>query len=262
MIAEEEVALFVKEGAVTIDTPLNAEQIEAAAASIEALLPFAPPSPGQEARYRYSATCSYFDASLLDLIQHPFFEEVARRVLRAETVRFLQTAILATYPQPGVEFSYDQHIDLQYTSTDLQATPRRVVCTFFLWLTDVNERRAPLMYCPGSHQLLAEEWQKRPELKGAIPRVIGIALNDLPALDYAAAQPLVASAGQVTVLSTAMLHGGSLNVDSLPRKALVMTYTAAGVRVGLPAAQQEAKDRYDAELRKRLRPERVHLLGD
>ncbi len=262
MIIEEEVAGFVEQGAVTLDTPLDAEQIEAASTTLEALLPLAPPAPGQEARYRYSATCSYFDAALLDLIQHPFFEEVAQRVLRAEAVRFLQTAILATYPQPGVEFSYDQHIDLQYTLSDLQATPRRVVCTFFLWLTDVNARRAPMMYRPGSHQLLARAWEERPELRGEIPRVIGIPLSDLPALDYAAPQPLIARAGQVTVLSTAMVHGGSLNVDVAPRKVLVMTFTAAGISVALPAAQQEAKDRYDAELRKRLRPERVHLVLD
>jgi hypothetical protein len=262
VIAEEEVALFVERGAVTIDTPLDAEQVKAAAASIEALLPLVPAVPGQAARYRYSATCNYFEAALLDLIQDPFFEEVAQRVLSAEAVRFFQTAILATYPQPGAEFSYDQHIDLQYTFSDLQATPRRVVCTFFLWLTDVNERRAPMMYRPGSHQLLAQEWQKRAELKGEIPRVIGIPQSDLPALDYAEPQPLLAKAGQVTVLSTAMVHGASLNVDVVPRKALVMTFTASGVCVDLPTAQQETKDRYDAELRKLLRPERVHLLSD
>jgi hypothetical protein len=254
VIAEEEVALFVERGAVTIDTPLDAEQVKAAAASIEALLPIVPAVPGQTARFRYSATCNYFEAALLDLIQDPFFEKVAQSVLSAEAVRFFQTAILATYPQPGAEFSYDQHIDLQYTLADLQATPRRV-------LTDVNERRAPMMYRPGSHQLLAQEWQKRSELKGEIPRVIGIPQSDLPALDYAEPQPLLAKAGQVTVLSTAMVHGASLNVDVAPRKALVMTFTAAGVRVGLPTAQQETKDRYDAELRKLLRPERVHLLS-
>jgi hypothetical protein len=262
VIVEEEVALFVERGAVTIDTPLDAGQIEAASTALETLLPFAPSAPGQEARYRYSATCNYYDAALLDLIQHPFFEEVAQRVLRAQAVRFFQTAILATYPQHGVEFSYDQHIDLQYTLSDLQATPRRVVCTFFLWLTDVNEQRAPMMYRPASHQLLAREWEIWPELKGEIPRVIGIPLSDLPAFDYAEPQPLLASAGQVTVLSTAMVHGASLNVDVASREVLVMTFTAADVKVALPAAQQEVKDLYAAELRKRLRPERVHLVRD
>jgi len=262
VIAEEEVALFVKEGAVTIDTPLDAEQIGAASLALDDLLPFVPPAPGKEARYRYSATCSYYDVALLDLIQHPFFEEVARRVLRAEAVRFFQTAILATYPQPGAEFSYDQHIDLQYTLSDLEATPRRVVCTFFLWLTDVNEWRAPMMFRPASHRPLAREWEKQSELRGKIPRVIGVPMHELPALDYAEPQPLLARAGQVTVLSTAMVHGGSLNIDVAPRKVFVMTFTAVGVKVALPPAQQEAKDLYDSELRKRLHPQRVHLVRD
>ncbi len=119
-----------------------------------------------------------------------------------------------------------------------------------------------MMYRPASHQLLAREWEIWPELKGEIPRVIGIPLSDLPAFDYAEPQPLLASAGQVTVLSTAMVHGASLNVDVASREVLVMTFTAADVKVALPAAQQEVKDLYAAELRKRLRPERVHLVRD
>ena len=54
-----------------------------------------------------------------------------------------------------------------------------------------------------------------------------------------------------------MVHGASLNVDSAPRMALVMTFTAAG-EVGLPEAQQRTKEAYEAELKHRLRPERVH----
>ena len=28
-----------------------------------------------------------------------------------------------------------------------------MICSYFLWLTDVNERRAPMMVRPGSHRL-------------------------------------------------------------------------------------------------------------
>lgn len=256
MIEESQVNAFAELGAATIDTPLSAAEIVAAGAAIQRLLPF----DAASGRFRYSATCSYYDRELLDIIQHPFFEDVACQVLRADAVRFFQTAILATYPQPDAEFSYDQHIDLQYTLSDLEATPRRVVCTYFLWLTDVNEKRAPMMWRPGSHRPLAQAWQQQEALRGEIPRVIGIKMDDLPELDFAQPQPLLARAGQATVLSTAMVHGASLNVDRAARMALVMTFTAAGVRVGLPEAQQRTKDAYDAELRGRLRPERVHIV--
>jgi hypothetical protein len=257
VIEQSQVNAFAEQGAVTIDTPLSAADIAAAGAAIQRQLPFDEAS----GRYRYSATCSYFDAELLDIIQHPFFEEVACRVLRADAVRFFQTAILATYPQPNAEFSYDQHIDLQYALSDLEATPRRVVCTYFLWLTDVNAQRAPMMWRPGSHRPLAQAWQEQEALRDEIPRVIGIKMDDLPTRDFAQPQPLLARAGQATVLSTAMVHGASLNVDTEARLALVMTFTAAGVSVGLPEAQQRTKDIYDAELARRLRPERVHLVG-
>ena len=52
--------------------------------------------------------------------------------MRADAICFFQTAILASYPQPESEFSYDQHTDIQYSLADWAATPRRVVCSFFL----------------------------------------------------------------------------------------------------------------------------------
>ena len=256
MIGVSQIEAFTDLGAVTIDTPLSDGDIATAAGAVRRLLPF----DASSGRYRYSATCSYYDSALLDIIQHPFFEEVACTILRTEAVHFFQTAILATYPQPGAVFSYDQHIDLQYALSDLKATPRRIVCTFFLWLTNVSEKRAPMMWRPGSHRLLAQTWEEQAALRYHMPQVIGIKMEDLPALDFAQPQPLLARAGQATMLSTAMVHGASLNVDSAPRMALVTTFVAAGVMVGLPQAQQRTKEAYDAELKYRLRPERAHLV--
>ena len=165
MISAEQLRVFEERGAVTIDTPLTTKEIAAAAATIDELLPFKAAEPGQAPRFRYGATCNYYEPALLDLIQHPFFEAVAKRVLRADAIRFFQTAIVASYPQPGSEFSYDQHTDIQYSLEDWAATPRRVVCSFFLWLTDVNKRRAPMMYRPGSHRLVAAARSADPLLK-------------------------------------------------------------------------------------------------
>jgi len=129
-----------------------------------------------------------------------------------------------------------------------------------LWLSDVTETRAPLMYRPGSHRLLASHWEQAPDPGGRLPRVQGVSMADLPDLAFKEPQPLLARAGQVTVLTTAMVHGASVNLDRLPRKALIVTFTATGVTVELPPAQQETKDAYEERLALLLRPERRHIL--
>ena len=256
MITEQEIQQFSDLGAVTIDTPLTQQQLTAASVVFDRLLP----GPGEKPRYRVSTTCTFYDPELLDIIQHPFFEEVAKRVLRADEVRFFQTAIVTTYPASNTPFSFDQHVDVQYCLSDLDATPRRMVCSYFLWIEDVTEKRAPLMYRPGSHRLIAKERESQPELKGGAAHVEGVSLPRLPQLDYADPIPVVARAGQATVLTTAMVHGASINVDTLPRKAMVITFTAEGVEIGLPQNQADVKRDYDRELKKRLRPERAHIV--
>lgn len=261
MITDQQSQQFIDEGAVTIDTPLTPAQIAAAAAAIQRRLPFTPASEGRPARYRAGMTCSYDDPELLEIIQHPFFEEVAKRALRAETVYFYQTAITAAYPQPDTPFSFEQHVDIQYSRSDLEAVPRRMICSYFLWLTDVNERRAPMMFRPGSHWLIGDERERDPALRDVVPSVAPMSLARLPALPYADPVPLVARAGQVSVLTTGAVHGASVNVDTEPRLVMVITFTAAGVEIGLPPDQAEQKRAYDRELRQHLRPERAHIIA-
>jgi hypothetical protein len=261
MITEQQLEQFVHDGAVTIDTPLTREQIAAAVATLDRLLPFQAGENGRPPRYRTGLTCSYDDPPLLEIIQHPFFEEVAKRALRADAVRFFQTAIVAAYPQPNTPWSFEQHVDIQYCLSDLDATPRRMICSFFLWLTDVNARRAPMMFRPGSHRQLGAYRAGDPATRGTVPRVAGVALAQLPALPYAEAIPLLAQAGQVSVLTTGAVHGASVNVDGEPRKGMVLTFVPDGVEIGLPPDQAEQKRAYDHELKTRLRPERAHIVA-
>jgi Phytanoyl-CoA dioxygenase (PhyH) len=251
---------FMEQGAATIDTPLAAAEVGAAVEALDRLLPFRPPAPGEKPRYRVSQTCSYHEPALLDVIQHPFFEEVAKHVLNADALRFFQTAIVTAYPEPDTPWRFEQHVDIQYRLSDFHAAPRRVICSYFLWLTDVNERRAPMMFRPGSHLLLAEENERR-----ASPNDVGVVrprrIEELPALDYAGPVPLLARAGQVSVLTTAAVHGASVNVDDQPRKGMVLTFVADGVEIGLPDDQRAQKRRYDAALRPLLRPERRHIVA-
>jgi hypothetical protein len=260
MISDQALRRFIEDGAVTIDTPLTEPQIAAASAAFDRLLPFPAPQQGQPQRYRVGMTCSYDDPALVEIIQHPFFEEVAKRALGADDVHFFQTAIITAYPQPNTPFSFDQHVDIQYSLSDLNAMPRRMICSFFLWISDVNERRAPMMVRPGSHWLIAAVRERDPELKNQVPRVAGVSQTELPALIYSDPIPLVARAGQVSVLTTATVHGASVNVDTVPRKDMVITFNAAGVEITLPPDQAEQKRAYDRELRRRLRPERAHIV--
>lgn len=253
-MTEQEVRQFDEAGGVTIDTPLTAQEIADACAAFDRLLPY------REGQYRPSLTCSDFDPAILHIIQHPFFEEVARRVLRAEQIHFFQMAILTAYPQPDTPFSFWQHVDIQYRLSDFQAVPKKIICSFFLWLTDVNEKRAPMMFRPSSHLLLAELRERDPDWQGDPPRVAPVPLEKLPALPYADPIPLTAKAGQVSVLTTAAVHGASVNVDTEPRKNLVFTFTAAGQKIGLPSGEEAQRQEYNRELRRLLRPERAHII--
>jgi hypothetical protein len=255
-LTEEQVRQFDEVGAVTIDTPLTPQQIAAAAAAMDRLLPF------QEGQCRVSRTCDYDDPALVEIMEHPFFEAVARQVLQAEQVHFFQTAILNAYPEPGATFSFWQHVDIRYRLSDFEAVPKRILCSFFLWLTDVNEKRAPMMVRPGSHRLLAQLRQNEtaPDDKEGIPHVAPVMLKDLPDLPYAEPIPLTAKAGQVSVLTTATVHGASTNVDSELRRNLVFTFTAADVPIGLPSKEETQKWQYYEILRGRVRPERAHII--
>ena len=71
MISAEQLSIFEEKGAVTVDTPLTAQQITAAVTAIDSLLPFKKAKEGQTQHYRYGATCNYYEPALIDLIQHP-----------------------------------------------------------------------------------------------------------------------------------------------------------------------------------------------
>ncbi|MEC8931079.1 MAG: hypothetical protein VYB08_06655, partial [Candidatus Latescibacterota bacterium] len=107
---------------------------------------------------------------------------------------------------------------------------------------------------------LAAHWETQTDLVDEIPRIIGIKLADLPDLDYAEPQPLLAKAGQVSVLTTGMVHGASVNTGDTPRKAMVITFHDVDVPVGLPEVQEVTKRKYDAMLRNILSPERRHIV--
>ena len=200
-------------------------------------------------------------------------ELVAKQVLATDAVTLFQTALLNAWPDPNADRNTDlqqmegYHTDMQYTSDDLYAAPRRMQMSFFLWVSDVPLGRANMMFRPGTHRMMAEAWGRRAnELAGLTPRITGKnwKANDFPPevlQTLPPARPVVASAGDVTVLTTGAVHSASPNFTDETRQCLVITFTPAKVEVGLPARQAEAKRAFDAELWQRLPLDRRHILA-
>ena len=260
MLTDRQLDQFDQEGALTIDSPLTPEELQRLRTTYDQLFPGADSEAARE-HARQSRTANFFDKPLIDLIQHPFFEEVAACVLRAGEVHFQNIAISKTYPRPDEEFSFTQHTDIQYCLDDLDATPRRMALSFFIWLDDVNEKRAPLMYRRGSHRQIAAWRQRDPVLRNEEPHVYGTTEENLPSLDYEPPVPIVARAGQASVLTTALVHGASNNVDTRPRYACHLSYNSADLEIPLPASKHQVRLDYYRALRDYLRPERLHLVS-
>jgi hypothetical protein len=254
VITESEIEQFEQVGAVTIDTPFSKEQLDRVSAVFDRLLPFEGPEDGNSARYRVSQRY-FLDPELLDLIQDPFLEAIAKKTLKAEAAHFFASTIIASYPQPDAEFSFSEHVDVKYSLSDLDAMPKRMLCSCLIWLRDVTEKRAPLMYRPGSHRLIAEDVEKN----GTYIQD-PVQLRALPDLPFADPVPLIAKAGQMTVCTTAMVHGPSVNIDVLPRKVMFIVFGPAGHHIQANMNAVKVRKQYYRNLRNHLRADRLGIL--
>jgi hypothetical protein len=97
---------------------------------------------------------------------------VAQQVLRAERVRYIEYGphhrpVEADGSAPALEgeaarqeWAGGCHIDLQITTTDWDATPRRDLLALWLWVSDVPPERAAMRILPGSHRAIQAHWEK------------------------------------------------------------------------------------------------------
>src|SRR5687767_10209352 len=92
VMTDEQVREFDQRGAVTIDTPISHERIDAAAARMEKL---------DEQGVLVGPNTYLTDPEILDIIQEPFLEEVAKCILRAPAVEYFLLAALRKRPTPG-----------------------------------------------------------------------------------------------------------------------------------------------------------------
>ena len=124
----------------------------------------------------------------MELISAPVFEQIAKQVLRSDRVFILETGRAGTgleradandraqrndWPEKhGVrsEWANSMHIDVQVTTEDFEATPRREHLAIWFWLNDVPAERAAMRVLKGSHKPLGAHWQEMQERWKADPR--------------------------------------------------------------------------------------------
>ncbi len=265
-----EIERYDRLGAVTIDTPLTVDELDQAEAAWD--------------RHQTNDHPWYEEPAFVDAVQHPFFEAVSKQVLRTAQAQ-LSWGILphrrapaeAPYDPPAKQWCDASHIDFQSTIEDFEATPRRVRLEFWLWLNDVPAHRGAMRVCEGSHRPIMEHWSRvvTPAHKKMLPRVRGMKAAPrernwtypeyVPDLDgrqwlQETPTPMVARRGQVLVAYSGALHSAWQNEDDIPRKALLITWGAAGVRCGFPRNQIDDMMKQLPVLRARLLPERQHIV--
>ena len=224
----------------------------------------------------------------LDLIQQPYFEDVAKKVLKADAVYLCSSPGIqfrgpspspSPYEDDQAQWAFGCHIDVQATLEDFEATPRRVRADLWLWLSDVPADRAAMRVLPGSHRSILAHWGRvlLPEHKAKLPRIHGVwpvprpecrsypeCIPDTDATPWAEQEPIAAVArrGQLLVACNAGLHSAWENGQTETRKALVMPWAAEGVPMGLPPSQVDDASEHFSLLRAGIPADRAHIAPD
>jgi hypothetical protein len=174
VLSPPQMAAFERDGFILTKAPLSEQELDEAEATFDRLLATPEPEGGanwDEGRFQVVED----DRGFLKLMAHPWFESVAQQVLRAERVRYIE---YGPHHRPAAANEADGrgaapkgdaaqqawadgcHIDLQVTTTDWDATPRRDLLALWLWVSDVPPERAAMRILPGSHRAIHEHWEK------------------------------------------------------------------------------------------------------
>ena len=112
------------------DTPLTEAELDEAEAAWD--------------RVKAGETDKCHDHGYLDTLTHPFFEDVAKQVLRAPAVQLLETNPHERAPGTGATKWGGGHLDVQITRSGWDATPRREMLAIWLWCNGVPENRGAM----------------------------------------------------------------------------------------------------------------------
>jgi hypothetical protein len=273
MFTDAQLAQYEEQGAVTIDTPFSTEQLDRAEAAWD--------------RLKQNGGKPYEDPDYIDIVQHPYFEEVAKKLLRANAVHLWwglapheRAPAKPPYTKGRDQWAQGCHVDIQATLEDFEATPRRMRAELWLWLNDVPADRGAMRILPGSHRSIMEHWSRvlEPEHKAMLPRVHGLRpppvapsatafseyVPDLGGTPWTEREPTAAVArrGQILVLCSAGLHSAWQNEDSVPRKAMGTSWVASEVACGLPKNQRDGLMAFFPQLRRKLSSDRAHIVPE
>lgn len=248
-ISQQQINTYIQTGSVLLDNMLPAELVDAAAQDMDALYANSEQQTGIKQFVR--------EPSIVELIEHPAFEQACNQILGSEGAQLWACATLHTQPQAGA-WSYQpesQHVDIQYTRSDWLAVPRRIAITFMVFLDDVTPERAPTLVRPGSHLQLAVE--RRDQLPENHKRFYA----DMPDVDFAEPQPVCGRKGQVAISTTALLHAPSRNVNDRARKVLFVVYASPDLSPRANLRRINERLAWLEHLEEQLDPDRRHLIS-
>jgi hypothetical protein len=159
---------FEDDGAVLVDLRLSSDLLDRAEAAWDRLAKAGTSTPHSILE----------DRDFVELISAPVFEEIAKQVLRSDRVFILETGAAGTgleraeakeralredWPEKhGIrsEWANSMHIDVQVTTEDFEAMPRREHLAIWFWLNNVPAERAAMRVLKGSHKPLGAHWQE------------------------------------------------------------------------------------------------------
>ena len=100
-------------------------------------------------------TAPLYDEDYLDFIALPVWEEITKQVLRSPSVYIFESGPHerppsgpGPYPPWQEEWEKGMHLDVQLTSADFEATPRREMLAIWVWLNDVPRVRTNCSAAP------------------------------------------------------------------------------------------------------------------
>lgn len=117
------------------------------------------------------------------------------------------------------------------------------------------------MYRPGSHRQIAGYVAQTQAQSTASAQVAACYGEGLPTLDYSEAQLIEASAGQISAVTTSLIHSGSTKIGTLPCRKIFISFAPKGLPVLFDRSSTERHAQYRDELRSLFRPERRHFLA-
>ncbi len=255
LIEQKHIDQFVYDGLTLIDDVFTNQEMLAASAGFDHLY-----STGEKTN---GITQYFHEPGLVDVLQHPNLEAAAKRILNANEVVLNSSACLFKRPEDVTEWKTQaEHVDIQFSIEEMEATPRRMLAMMMVFVDDLPEGRGNTFVRLGSHRVIAEWLQERGE---EATKAQPIKFDDLPkGLTFTELTPVVAKRGQAAAFSTAIVHCGSTNPDSQPRKVMFVNFCPLGMMKQTSGNHnlREVRSAWREQLKESFREDRQHLLLD